>query len=135
MRALLAAAMLLSIMAIAGCTDTARPDAGRRVWRGPTANVSSQGITTYERREIAQRVDFPTCILIGGATYRYDSVQAYATSDLIPPGLFDSGYSLDRWRLVSAFGPLDAQQTMFVTALGSTGIVAKYPRLPAGGSC
>jgi hypothetical protein len=36
---------------------------------------------------------------------------------------------------VSAFGPLDAQQTMFVTALGSTGIVAKYPRLPAGGSC
>ena len=42
------------------------PDPSRRVWHGPTETVSSQGITTYDRRELAQKVPFPSCVIAEG---------------------------------------------------------------------
>jgi hypothetical protein len=120
---------------VLGCSSVSKPEEGRRVWRGPTANVSSEGITTYDRREIAQKVDFPSCITVAGVLYRFESVRTTAGSAVIPPGFFDSGYFIDRWKLLTATGPLDQQQTVFVTALGSTGIIAQYPRAADARAC
>ncbi|MBI2759799.1 MAG: hypothetical protein HYX51_00025 [Chloroflexi bacterium] len=129
------AAIALIVSLMLGCSSVSKPEAGRRVWRGPTANVSSEGITTYDRREIAQRVAFPSCITIMGLIYRFDSVRTTSGSAVIPPGYFDSGYFIDRWKLLTATGPLEQQQTVFVTALGSTGIVAQYPRAADARAC
>ena len=120
---------------VLGCSSVSKPEAGRRVWRGPTANVSSEGITTYDRREIAQKVDFPTCITVAGTIYRFGDVRTTPGSAVVPPGFFDSGYFLDRWKLLTATGPLEQQPAVFVTALGSTGIIAHYPRASDARAC
>jgi hypothetical protein len=130
LRALLAAAVL------AACSPSApKQSAARRIWQGPTDTVASQGITTHERREIAQRVSFPTCITAGAATFRLEEIQSLPTGDPVPAGLLDTGHSLDRWRLLAPAGALDEQQAVFVSVRGSTGILGRYPRLPAGSSC
>jgi hypothetical protein len=97
---------------------------------GPSATVSSEGLTAYERREIAQRVTFPTCITAGGSTFRFAEVQTLPTGAPVPIGLFDTGYGLDRWRLLARAGLLEEQPELFVSARGSTGILARYPRSP-----
>ena len=51
------------------------------MWRGPTSDVASQGISTYDRREIAQKVNFPSCVTVGGAAYRYDGVRTGIRAD------------------------------------------------------
>lgn len=128
--ALLAAALL------AACAPTApQATADRRTWRGPTDTVASEGITVYDRREIAQKVSFPTCITVGAAAFQFDNVRAVSSRDPLLAGLLDTGYSLDRWRLLAPAGALGEQRSVFVTVGGSTGIIAEYPRLPAGRSC
>jgi hypothetical protein len=133
----LLAGMLLgaALVAGAGCGGaiTPQPSPERRTWQGPTAAVASTGVTVYERRELAQKVTFPTCITIGGTAYRFARVRR--TGDSTTAGTFDTGYGLDRWRLFAAAGPLDQQAAVFVSVLGSTGILAEYPRLPAGDGC
>lgn len=100
----------------------------RRVWRGPDERVASRGVTVFDRREIAQKVNFPTCITAGSASFSVGQIDPLPSGDPVPPGLFDTGYGLDRWRLLAPAGALEDQRELFVTALGSTGILARYPR-------
>lgn len=132
-RAPLAVAALLATLLVACGSSTSGSAPHRRVWRGPTETVASQGITTFERREIAQKVEFPTCLLVGPTAFRYTGVRPVPSGDVIPPGSFDTGYGLDRWRLLAPIGVLEEQPRLFVTARGSTGIVAEYARRTAGG--
>ena len=105
------------------------------MWRGPTETVASQGITVYDRREIAQKVNFPTCITVGATAFRLERVRPVFSGDPVRASLLDTGYGLDRWRLLAPAGALDEQPMLFVTVAGSTGIMGEYPRLPAGNSC
>lgn len=136
MRALAVVACLLLLLVACGCAPTEpKPPTGPRTWRGPTDTVASRGVTVYDRRTIAQKVNFPTCVAIAGAAFRLESVDPQPAGSPIPTGVFDTGYSLDRWRLLAAAGALSEQQTLYVTVGGSTGILGRYPRLPAGQPC
>lgn len=135
-RLLLIAGLVASAAISAACAPgQPSPNAGRRVWRGPTANVSSEGLSPYERREIAQKISLPRCITASATTYRLDGVRPLPTSDAVPAGYIYTGYSLDRWLLLSANGGVESQPSLFVTVGGSTGIIADYPRLPADQAC
>jgi hypothetical protein len=130
--------VLLAVLAltVAACSpSTPAEDTGRRAWRGPAGNVSSAGITTYERREIAQKVSFPTCLTVDNASFRFAEVRPLPTGDPVPAGLLDTGYGLDRWRLLAAAGALAEQDTVFVSVRGSTGVLGVYPRQSADSPC
>ncbi len=135
--AVLCAALALVAVALGACggPGTPREDASRRLWRGPTETVFSEGVTVYDRRETAQKVSFPTCISVGATSYRFEVVRPVSGSQVVPAGLFESGYSLDRWRLLIPSGQVEDQPRLFVVVLGSTGIVAEYPRLPENRIC
>lgn len=121
---------------LAACSPSApKESAARRSWKGPAPLVSSQGITTYERREIAQSVSFPTCLIIGATNYRFADVEMLPTGAPVPAGLSDTGYGLDRWRLLARGGGLEAEDEVFVSVRGSTGILGRYPRLAQGERC
>jgi hypothetical protein len=107
----------------------------RRIWEGPTQNVASSGVVRQERREIAQQIAVPACIIVGQNQYRFEQITPFAGGGANPPGLNDTFHRLDRWRLWTPPGPLDGQVKLFVTIRGSTGIVAEYALLPAGESC
>jgi hypothetical protein len=129
------AVLLISIGALLAACAPDQPEVptGRRVWEGPSTAVASRGVTTYERREIAQQVPLPACISIGGQEFGFTDVSTFPGVN--PPGLTDTFYRLDRWRLWSRPGPLDGQPALFVTVRGSTGILAEYERLPDGEPC
>ncbi len=129
------AALLAGVLAACGSAGEPRPSADRRAWSGPSDTVASRGITTYDRREIAQKVDFPACITAGPSTFKFSGVRNVAAGAPAPAAVFDTGYGLDRWRLLAPSGALDAQAVVFVTVRGSTGIIGEYPRLAAGASC
>lgn len=131
------ALLLLAVVLLPACGGGRVPEAdpARRIWRGPTATVASEGITTYDRREIAQKVAYPTCIIAGTVSFRFADVSRTNTSYAVPPGLYESGYFLDRWRLLVSTGAPENQQKLYVSALGATGIIAEYPRLPDGVTC
>ncbi len=132
----LAPAALATVVLLAcGSGRAPETDPARRIWSGPTAAVSSEGVTIYDRREIAQKVPYPTCITAGTASFRFGDVSRTNTSFVVPAGLFESGYYLDRWRLLVAAGTPETQPKVFVSALGATGIIAEYPRLPEGVNC
>jgi hypothetical protein len=124
-----------ALLAACGTPSPPRLSPDRQVWNGPTDSVASHGITYYDRREIAQQVPFPVCITIDDASFKYDGAAPNPDYTPLPPGTFDTGYSLDRWRLVAPAGELAAQDKVYVTVLGSTGIAADYLRLPTGKSC
>jgi hypothetical protein len=112
---------------LAACADLPpEPPAVPRTWEGPGENVTSTGTTSYTRREIAQTVSLPVCIQVGPRAYRYARVSTFAGPGANPPGLFDSQYRLDRWRIWTRAGPLALQETLFLTVRGSTGILAEY---------
>ena len=130
------ALLLLAIAPLLGACGSPGPSVpvGRRVWDGPGDFVASRGVTTYDRREIAQKVPLPSCIEVGEAHYRFARVSPVPVSGAAPPGLLDTSFHLDRWRLWTRPGPLRDQPVLFVTVRGSTGILAEYERL-AGESC
>jgi hypothetical protein len=107
----------------------------RRVWEGPTQNVASSGVIRQERREIAQQIAVPACVSVGPSQYRFVQISPFAGGGANPPGLTDTFHRLDRWRLWSPPGPLEAQVKLFVTIRGSTGIVAEYELLPSDETC
>jgi hypothetical protein len=109
--------------------------AERRTWEGPGAFVASTGTMTHERREIAQRVPIPLCIEVGDDRYQFTRVSTYSGAGLTPPGLTDTFFRLDRWRIWTRGGPIQGQPALFVTIRGSTGILAEYERLPADQPC
>jgi hypothetical protein len=123
-------------MALAGCAP-AEPTVPteRRIWDGPSATISSAGVVMYDRREIAQRVPLPACISVGDDEYQFTRVTMYPGPGGTPPGLNDTFYRLDRWRLWTRPGPLEGQPVVYLTVRGSTGIVAEYERLPADAPC
>lgn len=129
-------ALCVLLLWILACAPTEpAPDPSRRVWRGPNDGVASQGITTHNRRELAQKVPYPTCLTVEGTAYRFDAVEPQRGSDLVPPGYINTGYYLDRWRLLTRDGALRDQATLYVSVAGSTGILGAYQRQPAGTSC
>ncbi len=130
MRCLLIVLLASLILAGCGAPGPPEPDASRRTWQGPGQAVASEGITIYDRRELAQRVPLPTCLFVGDVAFRYNGVLRPE-----PPGLLPTGYALDRWRLFSPAGSLAEQPRLFVTVLGSTGIAGEYVRLPQGARC
>ena len=128
--------LLLAATLLAAC-GSRQPEtpAGRRVWEGPGNFVASTGVTTYDRREIAQKVPLPTCLEVGAARYRFAGVTQHEQRGGGPPGLIDTYFHLDRWRLyMRPGGALPEQPVLFVTVRGSTGIVAEYQRA-TDGSC
>lgn len=131
----LAGALLVALIAACGAPIVPTVSPETQVWSGPTTMVSSHGVTTYERREIAQTVPLPLCISIGTSEFKFDKVTQLAGSAAVPPGSFDTGYSLDRWRLLAPAGELAQQPTVYVSVLGSTGVIAHYQRLPEGSHC
>ncbi|MER3421623.1 MAG: hypothetical protein C4290_14345 [Chloroflexota bacterium] len=130
MRCLFSALLLAVLLAGCGAPSPPAPDAFRRPWQGPGQAVASEGITFYDRRELAQRVPLPTCLFVGDVAFRYQGVLRPE-----PPGLLPTGYALGRWRLLSPAGTLAEQQRLFVVVLGSTGIAGEYVRLPQGSTC
>jgi len=111
------------------------PPAGRRVWQGPGEFVASRGITRYERREIAQQVLWPTCIEIASETFRYTRVVQLPGSSTTPPGLFDTGFQLDRWRLWTREPQFPTLAPLFLTVRGSTSLLAEYERVHPEADC
>ena len=105
------------------------------MWEGPGDFVSSTGVITHERREIAQRVPVPACITVGEDRYRFVQVTPFAGGGTVPSGLNDTFFRLDRWRLWTRPGPLLGQPVLFVTIRGSTGILAEYERVAPGEPC
>ncbi|MFN8557271.1 MAG: hypothetical protein U0531_07955 [Dehalococcoidia bacterium] len=135
-RLLLPTALLFAaLQAACGAPDAPRPSADVQTWRGPRVDVTSRGLITYDRREIAQKVTFPACIMVGAAAFRYRGVRPLASGAPVPPGLYDTGLSLDQWRLLARAGALDDQVEVYVTVRGSTGILGEYPRLSEGQGC
>ena len=127
--------VLLVLLAglILSCGGGREPEtpAGRRVWAGPGETVASSGVTVYDRREIAQKVPLPVCLEVDTRRYRFARVEVLPVSAAgVPPGLFDTGYRLDRWRLWSPPGAVGDQDTLSVTVRGSSGIIAVYERVP-----
>lgn len=122
-------------MACCGVPPPPEPPAGPVTWEGPTTLVGSAGVTIHDRREIAQKVAFPTCIRVGDDRYLFSRVTTTPGSSATPPGLFDSMYRFDRWRLWSQPGVVIGQPTLYVTARGSTGILAEYERAAPGAPC
>jgi hypothetical protein len=127
----LLAALLMTLFSACGGGREPEIPTGRRSWDGPGDYVASSGITTYERREIAQKVPFPRCLEVQSDRYRFEQVEVLPVSaGGVPPGLFDTGFHLDRWRLWSPPGPVPGQATLYLTVLGSSGIMAVYERAP-----
>jgi hypothetical protein len=131
----LSALLLLAGWAAACGSPPQETSAERRVWQGPGGYVASRGITTYERREIAQRVELPVCIEVQSDRYRLARVTVLPVGALTPPGLLDTGFRLNRWRLWAPSGSPVGEPSLFVIVLGSTGTVAEYERLPTGTAC
>ena len=130
--------MLCLALAALPAACGARPpevSAERRAWQGPGDFVFSSGVTTYDRREIAQKVPFPTCIRVADDRYRFVQVTTLPANSPTPPGLFDTMFYLDRWRLWAGPGPLIGQPAVFVTVRGSTGILGEYSRITDGEPC
>lgn len=109
--------------------------AGRRVWQGPGGYVASRGVTSFERREIAQTVMLPVCIEVQSDRYRLARVSVLPAGALTPPGVLDTGFRLDRWRLWTPSGTPVGEPSLFVIVLGSTGTVAEYERLAPAVAC
>jgi hypothetical protein len=107
----------------------------RRTWEGPTSSVASSGVVRQERREIAQQIAVPACISVGSNQYRFEQITPFTGGGTNPPGLNDTFHRLDRWRLWTEPGPLEGHAQLFVTIRGSTGIIARYERLPDGETC
>ncbi|MGH2588454.1 MAG: hypothetical protein ACRDJE_26330 [Dehalococcoidia bacterium] len=128
--------LLLVLCVVLACAPS-EPEAptGRRVWVGPSSAVASTGVITYDRREIAQKVALPACISVGDDQYRFTQITTFSGGGVTPPGLNDTFFRLDRWRLWTRPGPLEGQPLVFVTVRGSTGIVAEYERVAAGEPC
>lgn len=119
--------MVLGLPAACGETPPRTPEE-RRAWQGPDNRVSSEGVVTYDRREIAQRVEIPACIFVQETRYGYSEVLGLEATQRLLPALFDTMYRLDRWRLQARPGALTEQSELFVTVLGSTGILGRYSR-------
>jgi hypothetical protein len=128
--------LIVLCVVIAACAPS-EPEVptGRRVWEGPGSAVASSGVFTHDRREIAQRVALPSCISVGDDQYRFSQITTFLGGGVTPPGLNDTFYRLDRWRLWTRPGALEGQPLVFVTVRGSTGIVAEYDRVPADEPC
>lgn len=128
--------LLYAGVLLAACApDQPETPTGRRVWEGPTNTVASSGVVTYDRREIAQQVPLPRCIAVGDDRYEFTRVSPFEGGGVNPPGLNDTFYRLDRWRLWSRPGPLEGQPVLYVTIRGSTGIVAEYQAISSDQSC
>ena len=95
----------------------------------------SAGVTTFDRRELAQKVPFPTCITVAARRYRFADVEPQPTGAAVPPGFFNTSYVLDRWRLLIGNGVLAEQGTVYVSVAGSTGITGRYPETPNSQGC
>lgn len=130
----LLALSLLFLTASCGSREPETP-AERRVWEGPGSFVASSGLVAYERREIAQKLDLPRCIEVGSDRYGFVDVTPISGGGATPPGLTDTFFRLDRWRIWTRGGPIQGQPALFVTVRGSTGIIAEYGRLPPGDAC
>lgn len=129
-------ALLVLTAALIACSPTVpAPDPSRRAWRGPGDQVASAGITTFDRRELAQKVPFPTCIFVGSTAYRYGVVEQQRDSELVPSGYSFTGYALDRWRLLTRVGQVAGQDDVYVSVAGSTGILGKYSRDSGAAGC
>jgi hypothetical protein len=131
-----AALMLLAagLAAACGAPPTETP-AGRRIWQGPGGYVASRGVTSVERREIAQTVMVPVCIEVQSDSYRFNGSTVLPAGMLAPPNLLDTGFHLGRWRLWTPSGTPVGEPSLAVTVLGSTGTVAMYGRLLRGEVC
>ena len=123
-----------ALLAACGSREPSTPT-GRRVWEGPGDYVASSGVTTYERREIAQKVTLPACLSVLDDRYRFARVTPFSGGGTTPPGLVDSFFRLDRWRLWTRPGQVAGQPVLFLTIRGSTGIVAEYERVAPGEEC
>jgi hypothetical protein len=122
----LVALLLIAGLAAACSPREPAPPQGRRAWQGPGDSVASVGTTQYERREIAQKVTLPACVQVGPASYQFARVTLLADASTTPPGLMDTMYYLDRWRLWTRPGVLEGQPVVFVTVRGSTGVLGEY---------
>jgi hypothetical protein len=125
---------LLAALLATGC-GSAEPETptGRRRWEGGT-QVASEGVVTYDRREIAQRIPLPACITVGEDRYRYSGVTPFA-GGTSPPGLEPTFYRIDRWNLWKRPGALEGQPVVYVTVRGSSGLLAEYQQVGAGQPC
>lgn len=124
----------LCCAAVACGSAEPKVETGTQVWDGPGDFVSSTGVTTYDRREIAQKVLFPSCVRIADDRFKFREVVPQAGSGN-PPGLFDTMFRLDKWRLWTPPGAVIGQKTVFVTVRGSTGILGAYDRLADPSAC
>ena len=122
------------LLSACGSREPATP-AARRMWEGPGEYVASSGVITYERREIAQKIPLPQCVSVLEDSYRFARVTPFPAGGTAPPGLMDTFFRLDRWRLWSQPGQLAGQPMVFVTVRGSTGIVAEYERVAPNEGC
>jgi len=127
-------AVISIVVASCGATEPTTPTE-RRTWEGPSSAVASTGVEIYERREIAQKVSLPACLSVGPVHYRFVRVTPFTGGGTTPPGLTDTFYRLDRWRLWIETGPPEGQERLFVTVRGSTGVLADYERLPLSEQC
>lgn len=121
--------------AACGSREEPGPTAARRTWDGPDARVSSTGLLTYERREIAQKVPLPQCLEVGSEQYRFNQVLPENSGGTTPTGYVDTMYRLDRWRIYRKVGATDPPAALYVTVRGSTGILAEYTRVPPSQAC
>jgi hypothetical protein len=126
--------LALALLTLACGPQQESTPTGRRAWEGPGNQVSSSGITVYERRELAQRVELPACLHVAERAYAFDRVTVTGQSANTPAGLADTMYRLDRWRLWTRPGALTGREELFLTIRGSSGILAEY-RPATGQSC
>jgi hypothetical protein len=130
------ALLTLASLSLAACGPREPSVPGeQRAWEGPGNAVASSGAITYERREIAQKAPLPACITVNDDRYGFVQITPFAGGGSTPPGLTDTFYRLDRWRLWTRGGPPEGQESLFVTIRGSTGIVAEYARVAPGEPC
>lgn len=125
---------LCALVPLAACAPSPpAPNQGRQVWSGPGGNVASTGVTVYDRREIAQKVNLPSCLHVGEQRYFFSTVTRQPTTP--PPGLTDTMFTLDRWRLWSDPGQAEGAPRLYVTVRGSTGLLAVYERVGGPAEC
>lgn len=134
---LFAGLLSLALALLLGACGGRGPDVPtqRRTWEGPGPGVFSEGVTVYDRREIAQKVPLPTCLQAGDDRYRFAQVVSIPDNSLTPPGLVDTMFRLDRWRLWRQPGAPAGQPIVYLTIRGSTAILAEYRLLAAGERC
>jgi hypothetical protein len=126
-------ALISALLAAACGTPAPEIPTGRRSWDGGT-QVASEGVFMYERRELAQRVPLPACILVGEVRYLFREVTPFS-GGTSPPGLDPTLYRIDRWNLWKRPGPLEGQPSVYVTVRGSSGLLAEYQQVGAGEPC